>query len=184
MDEVRPYTRRRVRPSLPVDCSGREPAPGPARPTLDSLAWRYRHELAPFSATLVLATVAGIGHDYAPGWWPVAIPLGAAATAAARRWMADREPEAVYVLAVGAAGTAWTTVAWWAAPWHDWLFWAAVLGAMAAGIPRWWHYRRRGKVTVQRNAPRGARRDLRRIMRNWPETLRVHGARRLSRPAG
>jgi S-DNA-T family DNA segregation ATPase FtsK/SpoIIIE len=132
-------------------------------------AWRYRNELAPFYAVIGLAIVAGIGNEYAPAWWPVALPLGGAVTAAVWRWRADRQWERAYVLAVGAAATLWTTAAWWASPGHDWLFWSALVGAVAAGIPRWWHYRRRGKVAVRRGAPRGARRELRRIVKNWPD---------------
>lgn len=133
------------------------------------LAWRFRHELAPIYVALGLASFASLGHDYAPAWWPLALPLGGGATAAARRWLADRRPEEVYLLAVGSAATVWTALAWWASPWHDWLVWTAVLGAVAAGIPRWWHYRWRGKIAVRRGAPRGARRELRRIVKNWPE---------------
>jgi S-DNA-T family DNA segregation ATPase FtsK/SpoIIIE len=44
-----------------------------------------------------------------------------------------------------------------------------VLGAIAGGIPRWWHYRWRGKVVVKRGAPRGTRRRLRQITKRWPE---------------
>ncbi len=150
-----------------------EPARGPARPDplalLVALAWRYRHELAPFYAVLVLAVLASIGHDYAPHWWPLALPLGGAATAAMCRWKAERRVEEVYVVAVGSAATVWATVAWRTSPWHDWLVWTALLGAVAAGAPRWWHYRRRGKVAVARGAPRGARRELRHIVRRWPE---------------
>ena len=42
------------------------------------------------------------------------------------------------------------------------------MGAVAAGTPRWWHYRRRSKLTVRRGAPRRARRELRRIVKHWP----------------
>jgi len=137
-----------------------EPARGPARPDgielIELLAWRYRHELAPYYTAVGLAVVAGAGHDFAAPWWPLALPLGAGATAAAWRWMADRPQERVYVLAVGGAATLWTAAAWWASPDHDWLVLTALAGATAAGIPRWWHYRRRGKITVARGAPRGA----------------------------
>jgi DNA segregation ATPase FtsK/SpoIIIE, S-DNA-T family len=95
--------------------------------------------------------------------------MGGAATAAVWRWKADRQSERMYVLAVGTASTLWTMAAWWASPGHDWLFWSALAGAVGAGVPRWWHYRRRSKVTVRRGAPRGARRELRRIVKNWPE---------------
>jgi len=84
-------------------------------------------------------------------------------------WLADREPERIYALAVGAVATAWTTVAWWASPWQDWLVLTAVVSAVAAGIPRWWHYRRRGKLALRPGAPRRARRELRRIVKHWPE---------------
>jgi hypothetical protein len=129
------------------------------------LGWRYRHELAPFYLALGLAMFAGMAHDYAQRWWPLALLLGSAVTAAAWHWLADRQSERAYVLAVGAVATAWTTIAWWASPWHDWL----VLTAVAGGISRWWHYRRRGKLSVQRGAPRRARRELRRIVKHWPE---------------
>ncbi len=171
----RPYARRRAREaqSVQADIFG-EPAPRPARPDDPIMvvlrwAWRWRNELAPFYFALGLAIVAGIGNDYVPQWWPMALPMGGAVTATGWRWKADRQSERVYVLAVGAASTLWTTAAWWASPGHDWLFWSALAGAVSAGIPRWWHYRRRGKVAVRRAAPRGARRELRRIVKNWPE---------------
>ncbi len=170
-DDGRLNARRRAREGS-VDMFG-EPARGPARPDplafVVALGWRYRHELAPFYGALVLAVFASIGHDYAARLWPLGLLLGGAATAAAWHWKAERRAEEVYVLAVGSATTVWSTVAWWASPWHDWLIWTAVLGAVAAGLPRWWHYRRRGKIAVVRGAPRGARRELRRIVRRWPE---------------
>jgi hypothetical protein len=97
------------------------------------LGWRYRHELAPFYVALALAGIASLGHDYAPTWWP-AVLVGAAVTAAVWRWLADRRAVEVYVVAVGSAATIWTAVAWWASPWHDWLFWTALLGAPAARL--------------------------------------------------
>jgi DNA segregation ATPase FtsK/SpoIIIE, S-DNA-T family len=171
----RSYARRRARVgrSVQADVFG-EPATRPARPddpvmVLLHWAWRWRNELAPFYVVLGLAIVAGIGNDYAPHWWPLALPLGGAVTAAAWHWKANRHSERAYVLAVGASSTLWTTAAWWASPGHDWLFWSALAGAVGAGIPRWWHFRRRGKIAVRRGAPRGARRELRRIVKNWPE---------------
>ncbi len=170
-DEVRPYARRRGT-NVHADKFG-EPARGPARPDPVEIAfrlgWRYRHELAPFHVALGLATLASIGHDYAPRWWPLALPLGAVATVAVWHWRADRRPVEVYIVAVGGVATVWTAAAWWASPWHDWLVWTAILGAVAGGIPRWWHYRRRGKVVVKPGAPRGTRRELRRLMKRWPE---------------
>jgi len=132
-------------------------------------AWRYRHELGPFYVVLALATVAGIGHEYAPALWLAALPLGGAVTAALCYWRTDRTVERIYVAAVGAAATLWTMAAWWASPGHDWLVLPALAGAVAAGVPHWWHYRRRGKITVRRGAPRAIRRELRRIVKNWPE---------------
>jgi S-DNA-T family DNA segregation ATPase FtsK/SpoIIIE len=171
-DEVRPYARRRARQRLIVNEFG-EPAWGPARPepieVAFRLGWRYRHELAPFYVAIGLAIFASIGHDYAPDLWPALPPLGALVTAGLWHWKANRRPEEVYVVAVGTFATAWTTVAWWASPWHNWLRWPAVLGAVAAGLPRWWHYRRRGRITVKPGAPKGARRELRRLMKRWVE---------------
>ncbi len=167
--------RRRAREGQNVraDIFG-EPATGPARPDDPVMvvlrwAWRYRNELAPFYAVIGLAIVGGIGNEYAPAWWPLTLLLGGAVTAAVWRWRADRQWQRVYVLAVGAASTLWTAAAWWVSPGHDWLFWSGLVGAVAAGIPRWWHYRRRSKIAVRRGAARGARRELRRIVKNWPD---------------
>jgi DNA segregation ATPase FtsK/SpoIIIE, S-DNA-T family len=147
---------------------------GPARPhdptvVMFRLGWRYRRELGPFYVVAGLAIVAGLGNDYAPAWWPVALPLGAVVTAALWRWRADRQVERVYLLAVGGAATLWTMAAWWASLGHDWLVLTALAGAVAAGIPHWWHYRWRGNVKIRRGVPRRARRELRRIVKNWPE---------------
>jgi S-DNA-T family DNA segregation ATPase FtsK/SpoIIIE len=136
---------------------------------LARLGWRYRRELGPFYVVLGLTIVAGIGNDYAPIWWPVALPLGGAITAALWRWKADRQSERVYLLAVGTAATLWTTVAWWASPGHDWLVLSGLAGAVAGGVPHWWHYRWRGNVKFRRGVPRRARRELRRIVKHWPE---------------
>jgi S-DNA-T family DNA segregation ATPase FtsK/SpoIIIE len=171
----RPYTRRRARAGWgrPVDMFG-EPIRGSARPddpavVLLRWAWRYRHELGPFYVLLGLAIIAGIGNDYAPAWWLLTLPLGGVVTAALLRWRSDREAERLYILAIGGASTLWTMVAWWASPGHDWLVLAGLAGAVAGGVPHWWHYRRRGKVTTRRGVSRKARRELRRIVKNWPE---------------
>jgi S-DNA-T family DNA segregation ATPase FtsK/SpoIIIE len=168
-----PYTRRRGARRLYADEFG-EPAWGPARPPdphelLIRLGWRYRYQLAPYYAALTLAAVAILGSELAPRLWPAVLLVGAAATAAAWRWLAERRSTEVYVIAVGAGATLWTTAAWFASPFHGWAFWTAVLGATAAGIPRWWHYRWRGKITVRKGARRRARRELRRIVKHWPE---------------
>lgn len=168
-----PYARRREAWRLYVDEFG-EPVWGPARPTdfpelVIRLGWRYRRFLWPYYAALVLSGIASTGHWFAPHWWPAVLLLGGAATAAAWRWLAERRWVEVYILAVGSTATLWTTAAWLASPWHEWAFWTAVLGATAAGIPRWWHYRWRGHITVRKGARRGARRDLRRIVKHWPE---------------
>jgi S-DNA-T family DNA segregation ATPase FtsK/SpoIIIE len=169
----RPYARRREAWSFYADESS-EPARWPARPPdphelLIRLGWRYRHELAPYYVALVLSGIAILGHWFVPRWWPAVLLVGVAATAAAWRWLAYRRWVEVYILAVGGAATLWTTAAWFASPYHGWAFWTAVLGATAAGAPRWWHFRRRPKVAVRKGAPRGSRRELRRIVKNWPE---------------
>jgi hypothetical protein len=169
------YARRRAREASErsADIFG-EPATRPARPddpavVLFRWGWRYRRELGPFYVVLGLAIVAGLGNDYASAWWLMALPLGGAVTAALWRWRADRLVERVYVVAVGGAATLWTMAAWWASPGHDWLVVLALVGAVAGGIPHWWHYRQRGHIAVRRGASRGARRELRRIVKNWPE---------------
>ncbi len=171
----RPYARRRAREvsGRPADILG-EPATRPARPDDPAAvmlwsAWRYRRELGPFYVVVGLAIVAGLGHDNAPAWWPLALPLGGAITAGLLRWRADRKSERVYLSAVGSAATLWAMVAWRVSPAHDWLVLAALAGAMAGGIPHWWHYRWRGNITARRGVPRRARREVRRIVKSWPE---------------
>ncbi len=132
-------------------------------------AWRYRHALGPVYAFLGLLIAGGIAHDYAAGWWPLGLVLGGLATAAAWRWAVNRRPERVYVLVSGAAATIWTTLVWWASVAHDWIILSGLTGALIACIPLWWHNRIRGKITVQRGAPRNARRELRRIVKRWPD---------------
>jgi S-DNA-T family DNA segregation ATPase FtsK/SpoIIIE len=151
-----------------------EPVGWPARPddsavVLLRLAWRFRHGLGPFYVLLALTTIAGIGNLYAPSLWPLAVPLGAAVTAALWRWKTNRTAERAYVLAVGAAGTLWTMLAWWASPGHDWLAVTGLAGAVAGGLPHWFHYRWRGKVAVKRGTPRTIRREMRKVVKDWPE---------------
>jgi hypothetical protein len=105
----RPYARRREAWSFSGDESS-EPARWPARPPdphelLMRLLWRYRHQLAPYYAVLVLAAVAILGHWSAPRWWPAVLLLGGAATAAAWRWLASRGWVEAHILAVGGAAT-------------------------------------------------------------------------------
>jgi S-DNA-T family DNA segregation ATPase FtsK/SpoIIIE len=146
---------------------------GPASPhpaeVIGHLVWRYRNELGPYYSIFGLAVVGQIGHVVAGAWWPLALLVGAGVTAACWRWLADRRPERVYVAVVGGAATLWTAAVWSASWDTGWFLWTAVVGATAAAIPRWWHYRRRRRITVQRGSPRGARRELRRIVKHWPE---------------
>ena len=167
----RPYARRRARQQVYVD--GTELVVGPAPPDLASMAgelvWRYRNELAPFYALVGLVAVASVGHVRAPALWPLALPIGAGLTLAYRRWRVDRPIERAYALGVGGFLTLWGTAIWWASPAHGWVLWTGVIGAAAIAVPRWWHYRRRGRIAVHRGAPRGSRRELRGIVKNWPE---------------
>ncbi len=176
-DRGRPYARRRAlaraRVARPVGEFG-ELVGGPARPddpavVLLRFAWRYRRELGPFYVLLALTTVAGGGNEYAPALWLLAVPLGVAVTVALWRWKTDRPAERAYVVAIGGAATLWTMAAWRASPGHDWLVVTGLAGAIAAGIPYWWHYRRRAKVTVRRSASRATRRELRKVVKDWPE---------------
>jgi DNA segregation ATPase FtsK/SpoIIIE, S-DNA-T family len=176
-DRGRPNARRRAlaraRNARLLDEFG-EPVGGPARPddpavVLMRFAWRWRRELGPFYVLLALTTIAGIGNLYAPSLWPLALPLGAAVTAALWRWKTDRQTERAYVLAVGAAGTLWAMLAWWASPGHGWFAVTGLAGAVAGGIPHWLHYRWRGNVTAKRGASRAIRRETRRVVKAWPE---------------
>src|SRR5262249_24696814 len=120
-------------------------------------------------------------HALARNWWAVALPLGAAATAA-WRWRTGGQREQAYAIAVGSAGTLWFTAAWWVSPWHTSLIIFLVLGMLAARIPRWRHPHPARHHVSPKVGPvdgRAIMRDLRQLAQEWPArsaTAELHGS--------
>jgi DNA segregation ATPase FtsK/SpoIIIE, S-DNA-T family len=128
-------------------------------------AWRYRSELTPVTATLLLALCAAWGHARNPA---LGIAWGAATAAATAilsirpgrwplgRWLAGRSAviarplERRYAAAVVGLSGAWLSAATVAGPGTPPLPAVAVLGMTAAGLPWWFHHRRRARVRVER----------------------------------
>jgi S-DNA-T family DNA segregation ATPase FtsK/SpoIIIE len=146
----------------------RDPAPvllvtederGAALVLLARLLWRYRSELAPFWTALALAAIAAWANQRHPA---SALPLAALTVALtalsarppaalARRWAPlSRPAERVYTAATVALAGGWLSaaVAW--GPATRPLPTLALLGTLAAGLPWWFHHRRRARVRVER----------------------------------
>ncbi len=139
---------------------------------MTALIGRYRRELAPIWAALVVYSLAALFHGAAPQFWPFALPVGAAATAVAAR-QASRRRERVYALAVGAFATVWSVLAWWAGPDHGPLVLALVVGGIAAELPWAWHHLHPGRDGepwwhAYRPSRRRQERALRRLVAGWP----------------
>jgi DNA segregation ATPase FtsK/SpoIIIE, S-DNA-T family len=171
-----PLTRYRYR-SYPRRRYGRRfggPAPvmlvtsderGAVGAALVRTAWRYRSELAPVTATLLLALCAAWGHARNPalaiGWGAGTAAVTAVLTVRPGRWplgrwlagrwsVMARPAERRYAASVTGLAGAWLTVATVAGPGTPPLPAVALLGMTAAGIPWWFHHRRRARVRVER----------------------------------
>ncbi|GAA3381602.1 cell division protein FtsK [Cryptosporangium minutisporangium] len=120
---------------------------------LGRVLYRYRSELAPF----LLGGITGLAglflHARHQGWWPgltSATILGTAGVLfLARRWL-PRGVERAYAAIVLSAIGAWLTLATAYGPGAGPLAKVLGLGTIVAGIPWWWHRRRRARVQVER----------------------------------
>jgi hypothetical protein len=105
--------------------------------------WSYRRrvELAPFAVGAgLLVTSAALHHSGAPGWAPFAGVLGNVAVWlpwTRSKW--DREEERLYVRAVMAAGSVWTSVAAFVGP--DAVLLALLAGGVLGGGWFWWRHK-------------------------------------------
>jgi hypothetical protein len=129
--------------------------------------WRYRSELAPLGAALVLALVGWTLHARYPGSWPViagaAVPAAITLAIAGPRLGLVRVAERVYAAAVTAGAAGWlaaaTALGLHRAPMPQVL----VLGGLVLAAPWWAHRRRRAKVRVER------------ALAAWPEIAHAVG---------
>ncbi len=132
---------------------------GAALVVLVRLLWRYRSELAPFWTGLLLVAIAAWAHQrYASAALPLAAATAALTALSARppavlgrRWAPlSRTAERGYTAATVALAGGWLSaaVAW--GPATRPLPTLALLGTLAAGLPWWFHHRRRARVRVER----------------------------------
>jgi S-DNA-T family DNA segregation ATPase FtsK/SpoIIIE len=130
----------------------------PLRSPVPRLAWRYRSELAPIYAAVLLLAAGVVAHVWLPGWWPIVAGTGLAAAAIVGllgyRLGLDRRAERAYAITTTAAATAWLAAACWFGPIRRLLLLAWLAGTLTAGVPWWWHRRRRAKVRVLRAVER------------------------------
>jgi hypothetical protein len=145
--------------------------PGP-----HEVLWRYRRELAPPLAALLLAGLALWGHADHPDGWPWAVVAGAIATGAWWVWRPLRPPRPAYVVTVGALATAWLLLAWLAGPWHRWLLAPLLTGTLLAAVP-WWDHQlpRPGLVPDDQAAPAELRQKVADLVRHWPQLASALG---------
>ncbi|TQS46176.1 FtsK/SpoIIIE domain-containing protein [Cryptosporangium phraense] len=130
-----------------------EPYPGAGLAAAGRILFRYRSELAPFALAATAGLVALFLHTRHPGWWPgliVATVLGTAAVAwLGRRWL-PRLIERAYAAGVVFATGTWVVLATVYGPGAGPLPKVLGLGTIVAGVPWWWHRRRRARVQVER----------------------------------
>jgi S-DNA-T family DNA segregation ATPase FtsK/SpoIIIE len=125
--------------------------------------FRYRSELAPFTAGLALALAGLVLHNARPGAWPLVAVVTLAAGMRAIRWGADRAAERVYASAGTAFAGAWLTAATALGPGRAPLPTILVLAVIVLAVPWWMHRRRRARVQVDR------------VISAWPDIAEAIG---------
>jgi S-DNA-T family DNA segregation ATPase FtsK/SpoIIIE len=137
--------------------------------------FRYRSELAPVTAGLMLA-VAGVAlHHGHSGAWPavVFLTIGAALAAGLRGlpWGIARTAERIYAATTTAVAGGWLATATALGPGRTPLPTILVGALVALGVPWWTHRRRRARVKVDR------------VIHAWPdvaEAIGLNGSRIMS----
>jgi S-DNA-T family DNA segregation ATPase FtsK/SpoIIIE len=137
--------------------------------------FRYRSELAPITAGIVL-TFAGLGlHHSHPGAWPAVAVLATVASLVAGirgvPWGITRTEERAFAATTTAAAGGWLTAATALGPSRTPLPTILVVSVVALGVPWWAHRRRRARVRVDR------------VIQAWPdlaESVGLDGSRVMS----
>ncbi|SNY25834.1 FtsK/SpoIIIE domain-containing protein [Paractinoplanes atraurantiacus] len=134
---------------------------------LGRVLFRYRSELAPITAGVVLAVAGFALHHSHPGAWPaVAILAVAAALVAGLRgfpWGIARAEERVFAAMTTAVAGGWLTAATALGPGQTPLPTILVVSVVALGVPWWAHRRRRARVRVDR------------VIHAWPDLAEAVG---------
>ena len=135
--------------------------------TIARLLFRYRSELAPFTASALLFLAAAAMHAKHPAWWPyvggATVVLVVVVVTTGIPFRLDRRSERVYGGATTAFAGLWLAGATRVGPWHDPMPTTLGVCALAAALPWWTHRRRRMRVTVDRS------------IRAWPEVAHAVG---------
>jgi S-DNA-T family DNA segregation ATPase FtsK/SpoIIIE len=137
--------------------------------------FRYRSELAPVTAGLMLAVAGLLLHGRHAGAWPVvAVLTVVAALAAGLRgvpWNLMRTEERAYAATTTAVAGGWLATATAVGPGRSPLPTVLVAAVVALGVPWWAHRRRRARVRVDR------------VIHAWPdlaEAIGLNGSRVMS----
>jgi len=116
--------------------------------------FRYRSELAPLTAALMLALTGLLLHHTRPGAWPWIASLTLLTVLAAGLrglpWCVPRPEERVYAATVTTAAGAWLAAATTYGPGRAPLPALLILATLGLAIPWWAHRRRRARVKVDR----------------------------------
>ncbi len=134
---------------------------------LARLCWRYRSELAPFTASMAAITAAWLLHLTHPHWWPAIVTLtvtAAGTLGGTGRWLGlETLAERIYAAIVAATAGGWLAAATALGPWTSPLPQVLTIAGLVLAVPWWAHRRRRAKVRVERN------------LAVWPDIAQVVG---------
>ena len=144
-----------------------DPLPELAVVIIARWAWRYRSELAPLAAALLVAGFGWYAHTALPTWWPAILAGSAAAvsvlTAFGGKLGIPARLERLYIAATVLMCGTWVTLAAALGPLAPPLPQALSIGTALLAVPWWAHRRRRAKVRVERT------------LAAWPDIARAVG---------
>ncbi|GAA4955931.1 FtsK/SpoIIIE domain-containing protein [Actinoplanes utahensis] len=160
----RRWNRRNPQPLLFVPD---EPLTLAALAAVGRALFRYRSELAPVTAGMILAVGGLVLHRTHPEAWPAVLTVTIVAVlAAALRglpWGLTRTAERAYAATTTAVAGSWLAAATALGPGRSPLLTVLVVAVIALGIPWWGHRRRRARVRVDR------------VINAWPNLAEVIG---------
>jgi len=163
--QARQARRAGMQPMMVI--SSGDPLPELAIAVLARWAWRYRSELAPLAAALLVAAGGCYAHAALRAWWPVIMASTAAASvvlaACGAKLGVPSRLERIYLAATVLASGVWVTLAAVLGPAATPLPQALSIGTVLLAVPWWAHRRRRARVRVERT------------LAAWPDIARAVG---------